>query len=70
MNTFAIADLEKALKYAKAQNAVVVSIQTHRDFDRLHIGISEAYKGAAANIVVFSSESAKLPEITRTETLF
>ncbi len=71
MNTFSIADLEKALKYAKAQNAVVVRLSMElSDFNRLRIGVSEAYKGSGASITVFSADSAKLPEITKTETLF
>ncbi len=71
MNTFSIADLEKAIKYAKAQNAVTVRISMElSDFNRLRIGVSEAYKGSGATIVLFSSDSAKMPEVTVTSTLF
>ncbi len=71
MNSFSIVDLEKALKYAKTQNAVVVRIDIEStDMRRMRISVSEAYKGSGAVITVFSAESAKMPEITKTETLF
>ena len=71
MNTFTIADLEKAIKYARSQNAEVIRLSMElSDFNRLRIGVSEAYKGSGAVITVFSSESSKMPEITKTETLF
>lgn len=71
MNTFSIIDLEKAIKYAKAQNAIAVHLSMDMsDHNRLQMGISAAYKGSGAVITVFSAESAKMPEITKTETLF
>ncbi len=74
MTKFNIVDLEKALKYAKEHHAVVISVKYDENGSaanpRLEIGISEAYKGAGATITVFCAESAKMPEITTTQTLF
>lgn len=71
MNTYSIADLEKALAYAKKANAVSVAIETQdTDNRRLLIKVNESYKGASSLITVYSVESAKKPTITKEETLF
>lgn len=71
MEKYSIADLEKAIKYAKSQNAVVVTISTQAlGRDRLLFKVEESYKGSSVIITIFCAESAKMPEITKTETLF
>ncbi len=71
MNTYSIADLEKALAYAKKQNSLTVTIEVKElDNRRLLIGVMASYKGEMATITVYSAESSKLPTITHTETLF
>lgn len=64
-------DLEKALRYARKASAVMVSIEVvHDNTSKVLIGVSEAYKGSGAKITIFSAEAKKMPEITKTETLF
>lgn len=71
MNTFTLADLEKAIAYARKNNAEVVQLSMeHSDMYRLRIQISEAYKGAASTIIVYCAESKKMPVIIKEETLF
>lgn len=71
MNTYSIVDLEKALAYAKKVSAVTIGIETQdTDNRRLLIRVPESFKGAGSLITIYSSESAKMPTITHTETLF
>ncbi len=71
MNTYSIADLEKAIKYAKAQNAVTMRIETQAGgFDRILLSVNESFKGSGAIITIYSAEAAKMPTITHSETLF
>ncbi len=71
MNSYSIKDLEKAIAYAKKQNAVVITleVESHNNA-RLKIGVAESYKGAYTTINVYVAESAKMPTITKEETLF
>ncbi len=71
MNNYSIKDIEKALAYAKKQHVELISIEIeHNANSRLKIGVAESYKGAYTIINVYVSESAKMPTITKEETLF
>lgn len=69
MEAFRIEDLEKALKFARQANAEVIRIGTYRT-DQLNIEVAESYKGASSFITIYCAEAAKMPTISKTETLF
>lgn len=70
MNKYSIADLEKALKYAKSVSAVTVTIVHVGINDQLSIKVDESYAGKSSTITIYSAEAAKFPTISKSETLF
>ena len=70
MEAFRIEDLEKALKFARQANAEVVRIGDMGRSDQLYIEVAESYKGASSFITIYCAEAAKMPTISKTETLF
>jgi hypothetical protein len=65
-----IQDLEKVIKYAKSQSAVNITVECAEHFDRVHFKVDAPSKGSSVMITVFGADSAKMPEILRSETLF
>lgn len=71
-NKFTIADLKKVIKFAEAQHAAVVVIREDLTgpHSQLKVEIQDPSKGKSYVVTVFCAESSKMPEVTKSETLF
>lgn len=70
MVDFRIEDLEKALKFARQANAETIKIGSSSYSTQLFIEVAQSYKGASSMITIYPAEAAKMPTISKTETLF
>lgn len=66
-NKFDVKDLEKVLKFLKSQAAVDVTVSSD-DMNRLVFTVLDAGTNMV-QVIIYASESKKMPDVTRTERL-